>query len=405
MTPWMNGRRCAHAPDTGVVPAPGARAPAEGGAAGLARAPSNGVWMRQASAGTHSKSGGPGPHGGRRRGCAHLVREGDDLEKLRFGIIGAGGITHGHAQRITRGGEGEVVAIAEPNERSIEHFRKATGLAPHVFADHRAMLAGERLDCVLIGSPHTLHYQQSRDCLEAGLHVLCEKPMVCSTAHAKSLQEVIRHSGKVFMISYQRHTDPKYLWIKEQIASGAIGRVTYIAAISCQEWLWFTKGSWRQDPALSGGGQINDTGSHFIDMFIWFGGPVERVSAIQDFRGAQVDINSTVSFRYQSGALGNFSVIGDTHCWWEDWTISGEKATLLLRNGRLHVAVMGSGIREIPDSELPAAPADVDKAFIDAVHGRREVMVPASIGLGVIELTEAAWRSANEGGPVRVADL
>jgi len=327
------------------------------------------------------------------------------LDKLRFGIIGAGGITHGHAQRIERDGEGEVVAIAEPSERSVENFGKATGLTPRVFSDHKAMLAGEKLDCVLIGSPHTVHYEQSRDCLEAGCHVLCEKPMVCRTADAKSLQEIIQKTGKVFMISYQRHTDPKYMWIKQQIDSGEIGRVTYISAISCQEWLWFTKGSWRQDPALSGGGQINDTGSHFIDMFIWFGGPVEQVSAIQDFRGTPVDINSTVAFRYRSGALGNFSVVGDTHCWWEDWTISGEKATLLLRNGRLSKAVMGQGVREIPDSEVPAAPAHVDKAFIDAVHGRREVMVPATIGLGVIELTEAAWRSANEGRTIRVSDL
>lgn len=333
------------------------------------------------------------------------LREGKRLDKLRFGIIGAGGITHGHAQRISQSGEGEVVAVAEPSERSLENFRSSTGLAPRVYPDHKAMLSGEHLDCVLIGSPHTVHFEQSRDCLEAGINVLCEKPMVCKTADAKALQETIRKTGKVFMISYQRHTDPKFMWMKHQIESGEIGKVSYIAATSCQEWLWFTKGSWRQDPALSGGGQINDTGSHFVDMLIWFGGPVEQVSAIQDFRGAQVDINSTVAFRFRSGALGSFSVIGDTHCWWEDWTISGEKATLLFRNGRLLKAMMGQGVKDIPDSELPAAPTHVDKAFMDAVRGLREVMVPASIGLGVIELTEAAWRSAAEGRSIRVADL
>lgn len=328
------------------------------------------------------------------------------MDKLRFGIIGAGGITHGHATRLTQSGEAEIVAIAEPSERSVENFRQRTGLAPKVYPDHRSMLAGEKLDCVLIGSPHTVHYEQSRECLEAGLHVLCEKPMVCKTEHAKALSDVIRRTGKVFMISYQRHTEPKYLWMKQQIDSGELGRITYIAALSCQEWLWGTKGSWRQDPALSGGGQINDTGSHFVDVLIWLGGPVEQVEAIQDFRGTQVDINSAVAFRYASGALGTFTVIGDTHAWWEDWTISGEKGTIFYRNGRLLKAVMGQGVREVPDSELPAAPANIDQAFIDAVRGRREVMVPAQIGLGVIQLTEAAWRSAAEQGrPVKVADL
>lgn len=328
------------------------------------------------------------------------------MDKLRFGIIGAGGITHGHATRLAQSGEAEVVAIAEPSERSVENFRQRTGLAPKVYADHKGMLAGEKLDCVLIGSPHTVHYEQSRECLEAGLNVICEKPMVCKTEHAKALAEVIRTTGKVFMISYQRHTEPKYLWMKQQIDSGELGRITYISAISCQEWLWFTKGSWRQDPALSGGGQINDTGSHFVDVLIWLGGPVEQVEALQDFRGTQVDINSAVAFRYASGALGTFSVIGDTHCWWEDWTISGEKGTIFYRNGRLLKAVMGQGVREVPDSELPVAPTNVDQAFIDAVRGRREVMVPSQIGLGVIQLTEAAWRSAaDQGRPVKVADL
>ena len=328
------------------------------------------------------------------------------MDKLRFGIIGAGGITHGHAMRLTQSAQAEVVAVAEPSERSVENFRQRTGLSPKVYPDHKSMLAAEKLDCVLIGSPHTVHYEQTRECLEAGLNVLCEKPMVCKTEHAKALIEVIRKTGKVFMISYQRHTEPKYLWIKQQIDSGALGRITYISAISCQEWLWGTKGSWRQDPALSGGGQINDTGSHFVDVLIWLGGPVEQVEALQDFRGTAVDINSAVAFRYASGALGTFSVIGDTHAWWEDWTISGEKGTIFYRNGRLLKAVMGQGVREVPDSELPAAPTNVDQAFIDAVHGRREIMVPAQIGLGVIQLTEAAWRSAaDQGRPVRVADL
>lgn len=328
------------------------------------------------------------------------------MDKLRFGIIGAGGITHGHATRLAQTGQAEVVAVAEPSERSAENFQKRTGISPRVYPDHKTMLAAEKLDCVLIGSPHTVHFEQSRDCLEAGLNVLCEKPMVCRTEDATALEAVIHRTGKVFMISYQRHTEPKYLWMKQQIESGALGRVTYIAAVTCQEWLQLTKGSWRQDPALSGGGQINDTGSHFVDVLIWLGGPVEQVEALQDFRGAHVDINSAVAFRYASGALGTFTVIGDTHCWWEDWTISGENGTIFYRNGRLFKAVMGQGTREVPDSELPQGPGHVDQAFIDAVLGRREVLVPASIGRGVIQLTEAAWRSAaDQGRPVRVADL
>jgi len=207
------------------------------------------------------------------------------------------------------------------------------------------------------------------------------------------------------MISYQRHLEPVFLWMKQQIESGSLGPIHYIAAVSCQEWLQLTAGTWRQDPGLSGGGQINDTGSHFIDMLTWLGGPVETVEALMDNRGTRVDINSALIFRFRNGILGALTVIGDAHSWWEDWTISGEAGTVYLRNGRVFKAVLRQGVREVPREELPGAPGDVDRAFIDAVRGRAPVLVPASIGLGVIELTEAAWRSAAEQRPVRVDEL
>lgn len=337
---------------------------------------------------------------GTRRGCPRPSGRGFGLDKLRFGFIGAGGITHGHARRITEGGEGEVVAVAEPDPRSVERFRQSTGLEPRVYGNHREMLTQEALDCALVGSPHTLHFEHSGDALRAGVHVLSEKPMVCTSAHARELIRTIGESGKVFMISYQRHLDPTFLWMKQQVESGALGRLTYIATMLCQEWLQGTRGTWRQDPALSGGGQINDSGSHLIDVMTWLGGPAAEVTAFMDNRGAPVDINSTVGFRYRSGAMGSLTIIGDAHHWWEDWTVSGEGGTIYFRNGRLMKAVLGQGMAEVPAEALPPSPGNVDQYFIDAVRGRAPVLVPAEIGLGVIGLTEAAWRSAADRRPV-----
>ena len=84
------------------------------------------------------------------------------MERLPFGFVGAGGITHGHAQRIIASGEAEVVAVTEPDPGSVAHFREATAPAPAVHSTLEAMLEAERLDCALITSPHTLHFAQSR---------------------------------------------------------------------------------------------------------------------------------------------------------------------------------------------------------------------------------------------------
>ncbi|HET7558921.1 MAG TPA: Gfo/Idh/MocA family oxidoreductase [Limnochordia bacterium] len=329
------------------------------------------------------------------------------MAKLRFGIIGAGGITHGHAQRITQSGEGEIVAIAEPSEPAAARFAERTGTSPKRYPDHTAMIGdkGLALDCILIGSPHTLHFQQACDALNAGLHVLCEKPMVCKAEHAEKLIETAQRSGKVFMISYQRHLDPQFLWMKQFIDSGKLGELHFIQALTCQEWLQLTAGSWRQEPSLGGGGQINDTGSHLVDMLTWLGGPVKSVSAFCENLTAKVDINSSVSFRYQNGALGTLSVIGDAACWWEDWTISGSKATIFFRNGRLMVSEqIHQAPREVAAGELPAG-SDPDRAFMAAVKEQKPVPVPPEIGLRVIQLTEAAWRSSAEGRPIDVSEL
>ena len=103
-------------------------------------------------------------------------------KKIRVGAIGAGGNMGGHLNKLSSLGEVELVAMADPSAASIERMRsrvKATADLP-TFRDHRKMLAKVEMDGVVISSPHTVHYQQLTDCLDAGLHILSEKPLVCS---------------------------------------------------------------------------------------------------------------------------------------------------------------------------------------------------------------------------------
>lgn len=307
-----------------------------------------------------------------------------------------------HGKRIEESGLATVAAIAEPSTSSVDAFQESTGTKPAVYADYREMLTNEKLDCALVGSPHTLHLQHITAALRAGLHVLTEKPMVCSVAEAQTLLDVVATSGKVFMISYQRHFDQRFLWIKQQIESGALGRLTYISAVLLQEWLYAAAGTWRQDPALSGGGQLNDSGTHFIDVLNWIGGPAQEVHAFIDNRGKEVDVNSTVNIKFKNGALASMDIVGDAHGYWEDWSFSAEKGTILYRNGKLYLMHLGEGLREIGPAELPASPGDVDRVFIDTVLGHHEPPIPGRIGLEVINVTECIWKSGAEGRPVQV---
>jgi predicted dehydrogenase len=324
-------------------------------------------------------------------------------KKLRIGFIGAGGISIGHYQRIQATGKAEVVALTEPSESALMRFYTkcpgSEGLP--VYPNYKKMIAKEALDGVVILSPHTLHFEQTSTCLDRGIHVLSEKPLTCTIAHAKALIAKAQKVKRVLMISYQRHFEPTFRYMREQIAKGAIGEVQYVQAIQAQEWLRLTRGTWRQKASLSGGGQLNDSGSHLIDIVMWVTGmKVKTVFAKTEHFGTQVDINSTLSMEFENGALGSMSVIGNAPSWYEDHSIVGSKGALYLRQGLglIHLDAAGKPVKV----KLPKYTKNHDANFIDSILGKDLPETPAGCGLRTIEVTEAAWRSAATGKPVRV---
>ncbi len=211
------------------------------------------------------------------------------------------------------------------------------------------------MDAVEIATPHTLHVEQALDAIGAQKHVLLEKPMVCKVEEAHTLLGRLEGYPRVFALAYQRHAQGPFLHMKQEIASGALGAVTYISALQCQGWKKGTAGSWRQDLALSGGGQINDSGSHLLDILLWVTGlTVAEVSAFMDNMGTPVDINSALAMRFTSGAQGTISVVGDAPTWHEDITIWCERGVFFYRNGKLEFCD-AEGKRKPLEKEEPAA--------------------------------------------------
>lgn len=328
-------------------------------------------------------------------------------EKIRIGFIGCGGIMYNHLKRMLEYPEAEVAALTDPVAANIQRHQTTFPALQGVktFADHRQMLedGSLKLNAVVIATPHTLHYDQIMDSLDGDLHVLTEKPLVCSVEEAKSVIAKQEVTERVVLVSYQRHYQPPFIYMREQIAKGLIGRVTAVSAFQGQDWLRGTRGAWRQDPALAGGGQLNDSGSHLLDILLWCTGlAVDEVMASIDNRGAQVDINSAITIRFKSGAIGSLAVIGDCPVWWEDFTVIGENGAFFYRNGQLTVSVRGE--EPFQPKDLPQG-SDPDRNFLDVILGHDKNRSPAVCGLRGIELCEAAWRSAEEKRPVKVSEL
>ncbi len=336
----------------------------------------------------------------------HFIFRSYGMDKVRIGLLGCGGNMGGHLRRLMDMPDVEIVALTDPNAASFERLFTRVPEAKELprFADHKEMLATVDMDAVEISTPHTLHFQQIMDSLDKGLHVLTEKPMVCSVDHAFEVMEKAEEVGKILMVSYQRHLAPAFRFIRNQIQAGEIGEVQFIQAMQDQHWYENQQGKWRQVQSLSGGGQLNDSGSHLLDIVLWMIDKTpETVSAMMDNFDTEVDINSALTIKFENGALANFSVVGTGPGpgMWEDITIWGSKGAIYSRNGKVTCKYGGKDAVEIND--LPSRFGSPDQNFVDAILGRDEIQIPPSCGLRVIQLTEAAWESAEKGGlPVRV---
>jgi predicted dehydrogenase len=324
-------------------------------------------------------------------------------KKVRIGFIGSGGIMNWHVDRL-KGTKSEIVALMDTSQQSLARIKERQPQLKDVpeFEDWQQMLKEVELDAIEIGSPHTVHYEQICAALDKGLHVLCEKPMTCTSAHARDVCARAKKTKKVVSISYQRHYQGGYRFLRSLVESGKLGKIQYIAAFQAQGWLKGTTGTWRQQKALSGGGQLNDSGSHLMDMLMWTTGlEAEEVSARMENFGTEVDINAALNVKFTNGALGTVSVIGAAPAWHEDFTIFGAEGAVFNRNGKIFWQQGASQ----PVLEMTSAPdwMDPDKNFVGAILGECENGCPPEIGLRVIELTEAAWRSQDKNGqPVKV---
>ncbi len=326
------------------------------------------------------------------------------MAQVRIGFIGCGGIAHGHVRNLAAIPDAKIVALCDTDPNRLKVMKAGHPQTKDLpeFDNYAKMLGAVEMDAVEIHTPHTLHFEQIMASLEKGLHVLTEKPMVCSVAHANQIVEMVEKTGKVLLVSYQRHFQGPFRYMRDVIQSGQLGDVQFVAALQCQDWKRSQQGRWRLEPKLSGGGQLNDSGSHLVDIILWMTNlAVAEVTAYIDNLGEKVDINSAISLKFKTGAQGNISIVGNAPTWWEDITIWGSIGTLIYRNGALK-HIMGYG-RETHDITAFPGGSNPDKNFIDAILGRAKVESPVTCGLRVIELTAAAWKSGKLGGkPIKV---
>jgi len=192
------------------------------------------------------------------------------------GVIGAGSIADlAHFPSVTEIAEARLEAACDPvgeyRDRAASKWK-----VPHVYADYQRLLALDTVDLVIVASPNVFHHEHAKAALEAGKHVIIEKPFACTNYEAWDIVKTAERCNRKVMVGCNYRFWEQHLIAKELIESGVIGEVKMGSSKSHESWslyhemISYTR--FRADPKLAGAGALFDLGSHMADLLLWFMG-------------------------------------------------------------------------------------------------------------------------------------
>jgi predicted dehydrogenase len=246
--------------------------------------------------------------------------------RLRLGMVGGGegafiGGVHRIAARLDDQFELVAGALSSDPERAASSAAALRIASERSYADFRAMARAEAgrpdgIDVVAIVTPNHLHHAPARAFLDAGIDVICDKPLARTLAEAEDLLSAVTASGRVFVLTYNYTGYPMVRHAREMIAAGALGAIRIVQVEYLQEWLstpleasGHKQAAWRTDPERSGaGGALGDIGTHAFNLAEFVTGlSCEAVAAeLTAFvPGRRLDDNASMLLRFAGGARGS----------------------------------------------------------------------------------------------------
>lgn len=261
-----------------------------------------------------------------------------------------------------------------------------------------------QLDAAFIVTPHLLHHDQAVACLQAGLDVLLEKPMVMTAGEAESLIRIRDQTGGLLVVAFNGSLSPAIRKAASLLRAGELGDILSVSATVWQDWRQLTEGTWRQKPEIAGGGFLFDTGAHMLNTVADLAGEdFVEVAAWFDNRGTAVEVNGVAMARLESGAFVSFHASGDTapSCTSDVYVFCTDGIIRTSIWGRF-LEVQGPENLELLPVSLPSSSGSWEQ-FLSVRDGLMPNPSPAEVGLRMAKLYDSFRRSAAQGGrPVEV---
>jgi len=352
-------------------------------------------------------------------------------DKLRIGIIGSGGIAQGCHMKgySTIPDLCEIVAVSDVNIETAKTAAEKFGV-DKTYTDYKEMLANEKLDGVSVATPNKYHMQPTIDALEAGVNVLCEKPLGMNADECRAMCRAAEDSGKILQVGLQSRFNGPSRWLKSYIDEGNVGDVYFARAQALRRrgvpgWGVFI------EKDKQGGGPLIDIGVHILDLTLFLMGYPKPVSAtgktwdslgknpalwnawgdydrkkftVEDFAVGLIKFDNGAVVSLESSFMGNGPEEFHTQLY-------GTKAGAIIdpyKGGNDAIKIFTEESRLLMDVQpaniphVESAHTDEVKAFVDAIINKKSSPVPGLNGLILNAIFDAIYKSSVTGNEEKV---
>jgi len=320
------------------------------------------------------------------------------MRPIRVGVIGAGAAAEGiHLPALARTPGIETVAVVDPSAERLEYVRRKFGV-PAGYRHHHELIP--HVDAAIVGIPHQYHAAVTIDLLDAGVHVLVEKPMALSTAECDAMIAASTRSGACLAVGLLRRFAPTLRYTKDAIDSGMLGSIKSFDMREGMVFRWPVKSAAMFSPQC--GGVLADIGIHVLDLLLWWFGDIAAVEYWDDAAGG-VEADAVLNLEMTGGITGR-AELSRTRDLRNSCVIHGDRGTLevgtktdstiRLTPARGHAALLGRAA--MPDQQPPSNLGDLFAwqmaDFVRAIETRGMPAVPGSEARRSVAALEACYR-------------
>lgn len=340
---------------------------------------------------------------------------------IRFGIAGLGNIGQVHLGNLREGrvAGATVTAAADPSAERREGIQDID-----VFEDLGSLLAADCVDAVVLAAPTGLHAPMAIEALQAGVHVILEKPLALHKAEGERILAARQRDDQVFSLMMNQRCNPLYLKIKAWMDEGAIGRLQR-TSWTMTNWfrpeIYFQASDWRATWKGEGGGVLMNQCPHNLDIFQWLCGMPASVRGYCRFgehHDIEVEDQVTAYFEYPDGATGTFSASTGEYPGVNRLEIAGDRGLIIYENERCTLTRNTQSASEFsrttdemfgsPETEVETFETDeqvnqhavILTNVVQAICAGDPLIAPATEGLHSLELADAMLYSTWTDAPV-----